>query len=227
MSLITDPTRTERETAADTTPTPAPTACPACQAPEYKDPLDKLFVRGDGAEWKLYECGARLVFHDVPPVRTEVTSPCTRSLAAAVALRAELTTEKEYSEQARLQCGIVLAKLEASAQACQNILNDDTKLRSQLAEARAELSKEQARLEESEQMAYDFQTERDTLTARLARVTALPDKWERTAQSEFDLFVSGKQFWRDQRRLVWLDCLSELRAALAAPVDAPTNGDEK
>ena len=70
--------------------TPAPASCPACGAPEYKDVLDSLFVRGDGALYKKYECGAGLVFHNVPPVRTEVKEICTHAFALSVTLHAEL-----------------------------------------------------------------------------------------------------------------------------------------
>lgn len=77
-----------------------PTSCPACLAPIYHDPLDALFVRDDGAEWRRYECGARLVFHDAPPVHTEVQLPCSRAFDTSVTLRAENAELRERAERA-------------------------------------------------------------------------------------------------------------------------------
>lgn len=135
MTLINDPQRLSAQTNAAAAP---PRECPACGAPIYKDPLDPLFTPAHPV--KVYECGAQLIFHDSPPVRMEIKETCAYNIAfsAAVQLRAELAAEKEYSEQARIQCGVVLAKLEVSAQACADILSKDDALRAELQQARAE-----------------------------------------------------------------------------------------
>lgn len=48
--------------------------CPACNAPVYDDPLDALF--DPKPNWRVYECGARLEYHDAPPVHVEIVTRC-------------------------------------------------------------------------------------------------------------------------------------------------------